>query len=261
MGLFKKNLVIGMVHLKPLIGTPDYKDNNKEIIKWAINDAKTLEKAGVDAIMIENMGDNPLGEKLNFEQAIFLSAVSALIKKAVKIPIGLDAAFNDYKTGLAICKALDLDFVRLPVYVDTVIYHGGILYPVAVEATRYRKLLGAEKVKILADIQVKYTYMLSKDISLIDSAKMAQSSGADAVIVTGVSTGQQTPIEALEQVKKNVKIPVLIGSGVSVNNVKEQFAIADGAIIGSAFKEGKDISKPISYELTKEFMDKVKEIK
>ena len=84
MGLFKKNLVIGMVHLKPLIGTPDYKDNNKEIIKWAINDAKTLEKAGVDAIMIENMGDNPLGEKLNFEQAIFLSAVSALIKKAVK---------------------------------------------------------------------------------------------------------------------------------------------------------------------------------
>jgi hypothetical protein len=90
---------------------------------------------------------------------------------------------------------------------------------------------------------------------------MAQSSGADAVIVTGVSTGQQTPIEALEQVKKNVKIPVLIGSGVSVNNVKEQFAIADGAIIGSAFKEGKDISKPISYELTKEFMDKVKEIK
>ena len=60
---------------------------------------------------------------------------------------------------------------------------------------------------------------------------------------------------------KHVKIPVLIGSGVSVNNVKEQFAIADGAIIGSAFKEGKDISKPISYELTKEFMDKVKEIK
>ena len=72
---FKKNMIIGMVHLLPLINTTHYKDNNEEIINRAIEDAKTLEGANVDAIMVENMGDSPLRETLKHEQAIMLAVI------------------------------------------------------------------------------------------------------------------------------------------------------------------------------------------
>lgn len=255
---FKQNMVIGMIHCDALVGTPYYKNNDDEIIKKALEDAVTLEKAGVDAIMIENMGDTPLKETLEHEQAIFLAMISTRIRDKVKVPIGIDAAFNDYKTSLAIAKAVKADFVRIPVYVDTVLYHGGILHARSVETMNYRKKINAENVKIMADVQVKYTYMLNSEISIEDSAKMAVSSGADAVIVTGLSSGNETPIEIIERVKKVVNVPVFIGSGVDNKNIKKQFEVATGAIVGSSLKENKDISKPISYELTKELMDSLK---
>ena len=112
-----QNLIIGMVHCLPLVNTKDYKNNNDEILKRAIEDAVTLEKAGVGAIMVENMGDNPLKETLDHEQAIQLAVITKAIKDVVKIPVGIDAAFNDYKTSLAIAKAVGGAFVRIPVYV------------------------------------------------------------------------------------------------------------------------------------------------
>ncbi len=50
---FSKKPIIGMVHCLPLPGTMKFKDNMAEIIAQAVSDAKTLEKAGVDAIIIE----------------------------------------------------------------------------------------------------------------------------------------------------------------------------------------------------------------
>lgn len=253
-----QNLIIGMVHCLPLVNTKDYKNNNDEILKRAIEDAVTLEKAGVGAIMVENMGDNPLKETLDHEQAIQLAVITKAIKDVVKIPVGIDAAFNDYKTSLAIAKAVGGAFVRIPVYVDTVVYHGGILYPKAIEAVKYRREIQAEDVLIIADIQVKYTYMLNSEITIETSAKMAASSGADAVIVTGLSSGNETPIEIVERVKNVVKIPVLVGSGIDEKNIKKQFSIANGAIVGSSLKEDKKIENPISFELTKRLVDSLK---
>jgi len=256
--LDKQGFVIGMVHCLPLPGTKDFNNNIEAVKKQAIEDAITLEKAGVDAIIVENMGDNPLGVTLAVEQRVALAAISALIKEVVSIPIGIDAAFNDYQANFAIAKAIGATFVRIPVFVDTVMYFDGVIQPCARNAVLYRKQLQAEDVKILADIQVKHTYMVNDNISLEDSAKMAVGCGADAIIVTGSSIGLETPIEMIERVKKVVKVPVIAGSGVTTKNIKQQFAIANGAIVGTSLKDGGDISKPISFELTKALMDQLK---
>lgn len=254
---FKKNMIIGMVHLLPLINTTHYKDNNEEIIKRAIEDAKTLEGANVDAIMVENMGDSPLRETLKHEQAIMLAVIVSKIVDAVNIPVGVDAAFNDYKTSLSISKATGASFIRIPVFVDTVIYHDGIIYPKGASAIEYRKEIMASDVKILADIQVKYTYMLNQNIKIEDSAKMAEANHADAVIVTGSSSGDETPIDLVERVKRIVKIPVFIGSGLSESNILKELSIADGAIVGSSLKKDKKIENPISFELTRKLLEKI----
>lgn len=252
---FSKKPVIGMVHCLPLPGTMKFKDNMEEIFEQAINDAVTLEKAGVDAIIVENMGDDPFGIELDAAQAIALAAISTRVRDKVSLPIGIDAAMNDYKTSLSIAKAIGADFVRIPVFVDTVEFYGGIITPCAREAMNFRKSINAEDVMIFADIHVKHTHMVLPTVSIEDSANAAISCGADAIIVTGTHIGKETPMEIIKRVKTISSIPVVIGSGVKPANIKEQLKVADAAIIGSSLKVGGKIENPISFNLTKEVID------
>jgi len=254
---FNKKLVIGMVHCLPLPGTVNYKDNMPQIIDQAVQDAVTLERAGADAIIIENMGDEPFNIKLDNIQVAALASISTIVSEKVATPIGIDAGMNDYETALSIAKVINADFVRIPVFVDTVEFYGGIIEPCAREAMLYRKRIGAENVKIFADIHAKHTHMLLPTVSIEDSASAAIGCGANAIIVTGTHTGKETPMEIIKKVKALSSIPVIVGSGVKKNNIKEQLEIADGAIIGSSLKVDGIITNPVSYELTREIIEKL----
>ncbi|NFG24008.1 BtpA/SgcQ family protein [Clostridium botulinum] len=247
--------VIGMVHCLALPGTPNFDGDFKKILDRAVEDAITLEKAGVDAIIVENMGDTPFSAKLEISQIAALSAATMMVKEAVNIPVGVDAAFNDCNASLSIAAITGATFVRIPVFVDTVLFTDGIINPVARECMIYRKQLGAEHIKILADVQVKHSHMLLPNITIEQSAKEAADNGADAIIVTGSAIGEETPIQMIERVKKVVNIPVIAGSGVNSNNIKEQMKIADGAIIGSSLKKDGIITNPISYELVNQLVE------
>ena len=56
-----KQFVIGMVHCLPLPGTTGYGGSVEKIYAQAVQDALTLEESGVDAVIVENMGDSPFG--------------------------------------------------------------------------------------------------------------------------------------------------------------------------------------------------------
>src|SRR5690606_28288564 len=51
--------LVGMVHLAALPGTPRYRLPVARIVDRAVNDARALEAAGFDAVIVENMGDVP----------------------------------------------------------------------------------------------------------------------------------------------------------------------------------------------------------
>ena len=249
-----KKFVIGMVHCLPLPGTMGYAGDCEKIYAQAVQDARTLEESGVDAVIVENMGDGPFAVRLDPAQAAALAVATAKVREAVKIPVGADAAFCDYALSLSIAHCTGCRFVRIPVFVDTVEFYGGIITPCARDCMAFRKNLGAEDIMVLADIQVKHTNMLLPHVTIEKSAKNAVDCGADAVIVTGSAIGETTPIEMIERVKKVVKIPVVAGSGVNARNIDSQLSIADGAIIGSSLKEGGILSNPISGELVREVL-------
>jgi membrane complex biogenesis BtpA family protein len=204
------------------------------------------------------MGDTPFTAKMNTAQISALSAVTAKVRCAVKLPLGVDAAFNDYEASIAISHVNGCQFVRIPVFVDTVVFTDGIIYPCARDAMLYRKNTGAQDIMILADIQVKHTYNLSGQITVEASAKNASDCGADAVIVTGSSIGAETPIEMIERVKKIVNIPVIAGSGVNSKNIDLQLNIADGCIVGSSLKKDGVITNPISEELVRDVLNNLR---
>ncbi len=228
--------LIGMVHCKALPGTKDYGGDMQAIINSALQDAITLEKSGFDALIVENMGDQPFGALLDNAQIAALSVIASRISDRVNLPIGINAAFNDAETALSIAHAIGAQFVRLPVFVEQAMYYGGVLEPCCKTAIKHRHMLGAESIALYADIQVKHTYAVVP-IPIEISAKNAVGAGADALIVTGESIGTETPLETIERVKKVVSIPVIAGSGVTPTNINTQLKYADGVIVGSSLKK------------------------
>ena len=249
-----KQFVIGMVHCLPLPGTTGYGGDMERIYAQAVQDAHTLEDSGVDAVIVENMGDGPFGVTLDMAQRAALTVATQKVRDAVKIPVGVDAAFCDWEASLAIAYTTGCQFVRIPVFVDTVEFYGGLITPCARECMRYRHLMGMDDIMVLADVQVKHTNMLLPHVTVEKSAANAADCGADAIIVTGSAIGVETPIEMIQKVKKVVSVPVIAGSGVNAHNIGQQLTIADGAIIGSSLKEGGVLSNPISGKLVKEVL-------
>jgi len=256
--LFREKCIIGMVHCLPLPGAAKYDGDMERVKRQALEDARTLERAGVSALIVENMNDDPAGKTMDPEQFAALAAISALVREAVTIPVGIDAAFCDWEASLSIANAVGADFIRVPVFVDTVVMAAGVIEPCARQLLRKRKQLGAEGILLLCDVQVKHSHMLVSSISIEESAKMAEENGADAIIVTGAHTGAAAPLETLKKLRNVVGVPLLVGSGFNGENAGEQLPYIDGAIVGSAFKEGGIIANPINYEKTKAVMDAVK---
>ena len=207
--LLEKKSIIGMIHTLALPGTMDYCGDMTKVIDRALADLHAMQNAGVDAVIVENFCDHPAGTKLEPEQMAALTAVATVVAREATIPVGIDAAFCDPMASLAIAVAVGATFIRVPVFVDTVVTSDGIVKPCARELQRYRKLLGAENIALLCDIQTKHTFMLSSAISIEESALMATECGADALIITGAHTGSASPLETIRRVREVTKLPLI----------------------------------------------------
>ncbi|MCI9479910.1 MAG: BtpA/SgcQ family protein [Lachnospiraceae bacterium] len=255
-----KKVIAGMVHCLPLPGTLLYGGSMEAVLHKALADAAALKAVGVDAVIVENTNDRPLAERLETEQTAALAAVARQVVEETGLVVGIDASFNDGPAGIAVACASGASFIRCPVYVDCVMVTGaGKIGPCAKEVLRMRRLLGAEHIGIWADVQVKHSHLLLPEVSLEESARTAWEYGAEVLIVTGLSTGLETPLEAIRRVKKAVPIPVVAGSGFGLENAAEQLEAADGAIVGTAMKKGGSTMEPIDPELGRALMKAVRQ--
>jgi len=252
-----KKPIIGMVHLPPLPGSPGYQGEPlREIVRFALREAEALCEGGVDAILVENFHDYPYSiGKVPTPTLIAMAAVAHSVREAVDIPVGVNLLFNDAEDELYLAWCLGLDFIRVEGFVDLLLSDMGPLLPTAPDLMRLRRALGAEGVAILADVQGKYTHVLpSRDVA--DSARDALERGlADAVVLTGARTGQAAPLELVRRLKEEFpEARVLLGSGVTPESVSELLAVADGAIVGSYFKQEGNVHNPVDPKRVQELM-------
>jgi hypothetical protein len=76
----------------------------------------------------------------------------------------------------------------------------------------------------------------------------------DAVIVTGLVTGDPPQPEDVRAVKRATRLPVLLGSGVTAANVGAFLPDADGFIVGSEFKAGGNWAAAVDAARVRRFM-------
>jgi len=246
--LFSKHgkALIGVVHLHPLPGAPRFGGNLADIIKAAVADAIAYERGGAHALFVENFGDVPF-TKTNVapETIAAMTVAGCAVRAAVKLPIGFNVLRNDAQAALALCAACGGSFIRVNVHSGAMLTDQWLIEGDAYNTVRYRERVcpGAE---IFADVHVKHAVPLG-DWSLEDAAHDTVERGlADALIVSGVGTGQAADLNDVERVRAACPTAnLLLGSGVKVENVRDYLRFADGVIVGSSLKRDGKLPNPV----------------
>jgi membrane complex biogenesis BtpA family protein len=258
--IFKKDLsIIGVVHVNALPGTPNHNLSSGQIIDEALKEAAIYKEAGIDSIIIENMHDVPyLKSHIGHEVSSLMALIGYLIKKETQLPVGIQILASANREALAVAKASDLDYIRAEGFVYAHVADEGIIESQAGDLLRYRKQIDAESIAVFADIKKKHSsHAITSDISLLDTAIAAKFFLSDGVVVTGNHTGVAASIEELEILKKDIDFPVLIGSGITIDNVASYIPLCNAMIVGSHFKEDGYWQNKLSHDRIAKFMDMV----
>lgn len=254
--------IIGMIHVDALPGTPKYQSSMAGIIAKAKAEATLYWQAGIDVLMIENMHDVPYGRQVGPEIVAAMAVLGYEVKNSTGLRCGLQilAAANQEALGAAL--AAGLDFVRVEGFVFAHVADEGFIDGGAAELLRYRRQIGADDILVLTDIKKKHSaHALTADVDIVETARAAEFFLSDGVVVTGPSTGRAADPEELAQVKAAIDIPLLVGSGVTLENVDRYLVVADGLIIGSHFKSSGHWSQGVDFERVQRFMDKVNRLR
>lgn len=235
----KNKLLIGMIHVPALPGTPFNKLSPKQILDKCMIEADMYNNSNIDSIMIENMHDAPyLKRNVGPEITSMMSIISYELRKRFDRPAGVQILAGANKDAISVAHSTGLDYIRAEGFVFSHVADEGIIESDAGELLRYRKSIGADSVKVFTDIKKKHSAnFITSDVSIADMAKNAEFFGSDGIIVTGSSTGAEADLDDIISVGKATSLPVLIGSGLSYDNIDRYFNHAEGFIIGTYFKK------------------------
>ena len=209
--------IIGVIHLK---GTDeaDIRERAKREIELYLN-------GGLDGIIVEDY----FGTYPNL-----VWALGYLQEQKLGIPYGVNCLNFD-----SLCFKLARDFSCDFLQLDSVVGHVKPRDEATLDAffTLERPTCTS---LVLGGVRFKYQPVLSEHTveEDIETAK----GRCDAICVTGDGTGMEAPIDKIRRFKLACgDMPLVICSGVNVDNCAEQLAVADGAVVGSFFKDtGKD---------------------
>jgi uncharacterized protein len=237
--LFSGKPLIGMIHLPALPGAPGSALGMDDLIRYAIGEFETLRRAGLDGVIVENVGDTPLFK--DHLPPVTIAAMTRIAREVVSYadrPVGLNLLRNACPEALSIAHVSGARFIRCNIMIGAYATDQGIIEGCAAQLLRLRRTLGA-RVLILGDVHVKHAHPIF-DVPIEDAAAdLAERGGADAVIVSGSRSPVPPSRESLRRVRGAVGLPVLIGSGIGLANAREFYEESDGLLLGEPdFKIG-----------------------
>ena len=252
-------MLVGVIHLPALPGSPRSSLTATECAKSAGACARALADAGYDAIIVENFGDVPFfaGRVPAVTVAAMTTCALAVRESAPDIQLGINVLRNDAESALGIALCTGAKFVRVNVLTGARVTDQGIIQGDAAALLRCRRALGAEGVAVWADVDVKHSAPLGPPRPIAqeveDTTKRAM---AEAVLVTGEGTGKGVDLDKLATVKRAAgNTPVLVASGATLTTLPLLAKHATGVIVGSALRVGGVPGGSIDATLAKSFAD------
>ncbi|MBQ1878569.1 MAG: BtpA/SgcQ family protein [Erysipelotrichaceae bacterium] len=248
---FKKKMVIGMVHLLPLPANAAYRGDKQQIIDWALEDAKVLIDAGVDAIMLENFSDWPqYADEIPLESYTLMTAIASKIRDICPIPFGVNVEMNAWKQEWLMAWACNADFIRIEAFVDN---RGGSFGYIPACSTPISKVMVdyPAEIMLFTDVHTQETYG-NPNVPINQLCHNAKNHDSSGIIVTENDNNERITVEDVKSMREEMgDFPIIVGSGVKTHNVLDYLEYADGVIVGRGFKTGDRIDAG----KVKEFMD------
>jgi membrane complex biogenesis BtpA family protein len=248
-----------MCHLDALPGDPRYDDEHG--LDWVIErvhrNVQALQEGGIDAIMFSNEFSLPYMTKVDPITPITMGRIIGELKSELKVPYGVNVLWDPQAT-IELAVAVQAGFVR---EVFTGVYGSdfGLWNTDCGRVVRSRNALGGKSVRLMFNIYPEASVYLGNR-SIADIAKTTVfNTHPDILCVSGRTAGAETSSELLREVAAVVpEVPVFANTGVNEQNVVEQLTIADGAVIGTAFKKDNDFFEVVDRDKVSRFMDKVR---
>jgi membrane complex biogenesis BtpA family protein len=247
-----RRALIGVIHVGGLPGTPSHDRGLPEIVETAVAEARLYMSAGFHGVVMENTHDRPyLKGSVGPEIVASLAVIGQEIRRAVPAPLGVQILAGANQAALAVALACGASFVRVEGFVFAHVADEGLIESSAGALLRYRRTIGAEGIRVFADIKKKHSaHAMTADVSLVETAKAAEFFLADGVIVTGISTGQPADVDEVRSVASAIGTPVLVCSGITSENLGD-YAAADALIVGSDVKRDGLWSSPLDEARTR----------
>lgn len=257
----RNQVIIGVVHCPPMPGTPRWRDKDfRETIDIAVADAEAYVNGGVDGLIIENHGDIPFlkPERIGHEVTTGLAVITDRIRQRFDVPLGINVLANGAVPALAVAKAAGAQFVRVNQWANAYVANEGIVEGEAAVALRYRAAIGADDVAVFADAHVKHgAHAIVADRSVSEMVRDVEFFDADAVICTGQRTGDAAAVDEITTMRNATGLPLLVGSGITPDNIATMLPLLDGVIIASSLKQGGVWWNPVEEARVSAFMEKV----
>lgn len=244
-----KKPIIGVIHVWAV--------KKEEQIRQALDDLQKMQDF-VDGVIIENYGWGYVDFNLVFDYCFcIIKNIAEIVVKNSKIPVGINMLPNDYIKAFRVADETGCKFIQMD-HVYGEFYHCTPVYPQHFMRLREK----FPNIAVLGGIHPKYYELINKNQDIAVSAHEAKKL-ADAIVVTGKYTSGEACIQDLETVKLVIgDTPLIVGSGLSVNNATVQLKIADGAIVGTALKRNGVVKgEPVDVDMAKSLMEEVKKLR
>ena len=254
--------VIGMCHLQALPGDPKYDQIRglAGVVESARADLMALQDGGVNAVMFSNEFSLPYLTKVDGITVAAMARVITELNPQLEIPFGVNVLW-DPMASLDLAMATDASFVR-EIFTGVYASDFGLWNTNCGQVIRHQHAIGAQHVRLLFNIVPEAaSYLGHRDIGDIARSTVFNTE-PDGLCVSGLTAGKETSSQTLRIVKQAVPdTPVFANTGVNAANVIEQLSIADGAVIGTAFKEDADTWKPVDPVRVKTLMAQVQTLR
>lgn len=234
-----------MIHLRALPGSPAFAGSFDEVIAAAVADAAAIRDGGAQGLVFENFGDRPFRKNTSDPETIAaMTWAIAAVRREVDLPFGVNVLRNDGLSALGIAAATGAAFIRVNILTGAMLTDQGIIEGAA-DVLMRRRAAVAPHVAVFADHLVKHAVPLAP-IDAKQSAKDLRLRGmADAVIVTGIETGQPADPQRIAELRAILSdAPLLAGSGVTPQSAAS-FTEADGVIVGTSIKRDGHVDAPV----------------
>ena len=249
--------VVGMIHVRALPGAPRHEGGLAPILDHALAEAEIYRACGIHALMVENMHDIPYVQHPGPEIACAMAVVARAVKQAhPQLPLGIQILAGANREALSAALAAGADFIRAEAFVFGHVADEGYMDSCAGALLRHRKAIGAEHIAIFTDIKKKHSaHAVTADVDIVQTAHAAEYFLSDGLILTGAATGEAASADELRAVHAATRLPVLVGSGITADNLKTYLPLADAFIVGSHFKRDGHWANPLDPARVRRLLD------